>query len=228
MTHFLARLVERARGTARRVEPIIASRFVPPPPSEIAIENESRETRSEPRPAPAAAKSVRETQSEPRSAPAEAKSVPKPDAAIRSESVSTSAETTDVPIEIVRETLLVPQFQEQAPPLVVRQTDSQRNAQPTQTNAIALEKNEATKPKTLRASRATLQREQARAFLSKTVLASLPDEPRDQAPIVRVTIGRIDVRAAPAPVPPPRKPLPSPGPALTLDAYLKQRKEATR
>jgi len=228
MKHFLARLVERARGTARRIEPIIASRFARPPPLETAIENESRETLSEPRPAPAEAKSVRETLSEPRSAPAEAKLVPKPDAAIRSESVSTSAETTDVPIEIVRETLLVPQFQEQVPPLVVRQTDSQRNAQSTQTNAIALEKNEATKPKTLRASRVRPQIEQPRAFFSKTVLASLPDEPRDQAPIVRVTIGRIDVRAAPVPPAPPRKPARAPGPVLTLDAYLKARKEGAR
>jgi hypothetical protein len=211
MTHFLARLVERARGTARRIEPIIASRFAPRPPSEIAIENESRQTQSEQRPASA-----------------EAKSVPKPDAAIRSESVSTSAETTDVPIEIVRETLLVPQFQEQVPPLVVSQTDSQRNAQPTQIDAIALEKNEAIKPKMLRASRVTPQRAQPRPFLSKTVLASLPDEPRDQAPIVRVTIGRIEVRAAPPPVAPPRKPARAPGPVLTLDAYLKSRKEGAR
>jgi len=228
MKHFLARLVERARGTARRIEPIIASRFAPPPPSDIAIENESRETQSEPRPAPAEAKLVRKTQSEPRPVPAEAKLVPKPDAAIRSESVSTPAETTDVPIEIVRETLLVPEFQEQVPPLVVRQTDSQRNAQPTQINAIALEKNEATKPKTPRASRATPRRAQSRAFLSKTVLASLPDEPRDQAPIVRVTIGRIDVRAAPAPPPPPRKAAGPAPPVLTLDAYLKERKEGRR
>ena len=36
MTHFLGRLVERARGTAPRVEPIVAPRFAPAPMAEIA------------------------------------------------------------------------------------------------------------------------------------------------------------------------------------------------
>ena len=40
MTHFLGRLVERARGTAPRVEPIIAPRFAPTPSAETATEVE--------------------------------------------------------------------------------------------------------------------------------------------------------------------------------------------
>jgi hypothetical protein len=38
MTHFLARLVERARGTAPRVEPILVPRFAPAPVVEISSE----------------------------------------------------------------------------------------------------------------------------------------------------------------------------------------------
>ena len=41
MSHFLARLVERARGTAPRVEPIVAPRFAPTPIVEIASEVET-------------------------------------------------------------------------------------------------------------------------------------------------------------------------------------------
>ena len=40
MTHFLARLVERARGTAPHVEPLIAPRFASDPPMEITTEVE--------------------------------------------------------------------------------------------------------------------------------------------------------------------------------------------
>ena len=56
----------------------------------------------------------------------------------------------------------------------------------------------------------------------------LPNEPTSEAPIVRVTIGRIEVRAVPAPAAPARKPSRASGPKLTLDAYLKSRKEGTR
>src|SRR5438093_1643798 len=41
MSHFLARLVERARGTAPRVEPVLAPRFAPAPIVEIASEVEA-------------------------------------------------------------------------------------------------------------------------------------------------------------------------------------------
>jgi hypothetical protein len=53
--------------------------------------------------------------------------------------------------------------------------------------------------------------------------------PPDARPVIRVTIGRIDVRA----VMPPAPPAPTPGgapprPALTLEAYLSQRNEGRR
>ena len=41
MSHFLARLVERARGTAPRVEPLVVPRFAPTPIAEIASEVET-------------------------------------------------------------------------------------------------------------------------------------------------------------------------------------------
>jgi hypothetical protein len=212
MKHFLARLVERARGTAPHVEPIIAPRFLPASAAEAAPETE------------AAPKSNGEKMTPPPDKPSLL-----PVTARKGEPAQPRGDAAEAPIEVVQETLLVPPGIPEAPaPFVVRQTDSQRNGQSTQTNAIALEKNEATKPKTLRASHAKPQRAQPRAFLSETVLASLPDEPRDQAPIVRVTIGRIDVRAAPAPPLPSRKPARHAGPTLTLDAYLKQRKEGAR
>jgi len=41
MSHFLARLVERARGSAARVEPLLTPRFAPTPIVEIASELEA-------------------------------------------------------------------------------------------------------------------------------------------------------------------------------------------
>jgi hypothetical protein len=54
-----------------------------------------------------------------------------------------------------------------------------------------------------------------------------PNEWPEQPPIVRVTIGRIDVRATP-PAVPSRKSSTRSEPKLTLDAYLKSRREGTR
>jgi hypothetical protein len=54
-----------------------------------------------------------------------------------------------------------------------------------------------------------------------------PDESPVQPPIVRITIGRIDVRATP-PAVPLRKPSARSEPKLTLDAYLKSRREGRR
>jgi hypothetical protein len=54
-----------------------------------------------------------------------------------------------------------------------------------------------------------------------------PNESPEQPTIVRVTIGRIDVRAT-TPAVPSRKSSPRSEPKLTLDAYLKSRREGTR
>src|SRR4029453_17206521 len=54
-----------------------------------------------------------------------------------------------------------------------------------------------------------------------------PNESSEQPPIVRVTIGRIDVRPTP-PAVPSRKSSTHSDPKLTLDAYLKSRREGRR
>jgi len=54
-----------------------------------------------------------------------------------------------------------------------------------------------------------------------------PNESPEQPPIVRVTIGRIDVRATP-PAVASRKASTRSEPKLTLDAYLKSRRESAR
>ena len=54
-----------------------------------------------------------------------------------------------------------------------------------------------------------------------------PNETSEEPPIVRVTIGRIDVRATPIAAPSRKSPTRS-EPKLTLEAYLKSRKEGAR
>jgi len=56
----------------------------------------------------------------------------------------------------------------------------------------------------------------------------VPPAPTAVAPTIRVTIGRIEVRAAAPPTPPEPEPTHRPEPALSLDAYLKLRREAAR
>jgi len=58
-------------------------------------------------------------------------------------------------------------------------------------------------------------------------MAPLPmhQEKADQKPNIRVTIGRIEVRAALPPAPPPRAQPVRRRPALPLDQYLKRRSE---
>ena len=56
----------------------------------------------------------------------------------------------------------------------------------------------------------------------------VPPAPTAAAPTIRVTIGRIEVRAAAPPAPPEPEPTHRPEPALSLDDYLKGRREAVR
>jgi hypothetical protein len=225
MTHFLARLAERARGAAPRVEPLIVSQFAPwdlssgDTVSEITTEIE----------APAAVTPPRELKPAAATSPRESKPVPRRAGRAASENAAQSlaAQTTSAEeekIEIVPEPLLIPQLPKHSQPLVVRQTQIERQVLEHPSGPAVLEKQPA-KPKTRRQKSQT----PAQQPLSRERVAfSLAPEPRDQAPIVRVTIGRIDVRAAPTPAPPPRKAAQPVPPVLTLDAYLKERKEGRR
>jgi hypothetical protein len=226
MTHFLARLAERARGTALRVEPLIVSDFAPSDLSGIDTVSEIT-TEIE---APAAATPTGESKP-PRATPPprESKSVPPRagQALVQNTPQSPPAETLDAgerKIEIVPEPLLIPQPPTHSQALVVGHTQIEHHVLEHSSERAVLEKQPA-KPKTRRLKSQT----SAQQPLSPDHVAfSFAPEPRDQAPIVRVTIGRIDVRAAPSPAPPTLKPRRPVGPTLTLDAYLKERKEGLR
>jgi hypothetical protein len=229
MTHFLSRLVDRARGTALRVEPIIAPRFAPTdllgaeilPEITTEIESPAASPPSGPKPVP------------PRT---ETRSVEEK----RSSRAADAHDAEETRIEIVMEPLLVPQVQERVHSLVVRHADTPREIleESRGTAAAQLQVAKSKSPRgTAAAAQPVAKRQSQRGNLKRSTLSPLkqgddalrfPAEPRAQAPIVRVTIGRIEVRAAPAPAPPPRKPARAPGPVLTLDAYLKSRKEGAR
>jgi len=72
--------------------------------------------------------------------------------------------------------------------------------------------------------RATSPRSIAHAHLDRTNegVNSNDHKTIELSPVVKVTIGRVEVRAAPAPERPAQRPKPS-GPALSLDDYLKVR-----
>lgn len=72
--------------------------------------------------------------------------------------------------------------------------------------------------------RIAIHREPAKTMSEKDEMAFV--EPSSPPPNIRVTIGRVEVRAImpPEPKAPPAKPS-RPGPALSLDDYLKQRNE---
>jgi hypothetical protein len=224
MTHFLARLVERARGTAPRIEPLIASRFAP---VDFADSNAVPEITAAIE-APAAA--TRESESKPPKAipaPRESKSVLPcaGQAVVENTPQSSPAGTLDAgerKIEVVREPSLIRQLPTHSQALVVRHTQIDHHVLEHPSERPALERQPA-KPTTRRLS----SRTSGQRPLSPDDVA-FAIEGRHQAPIVRVTIGRIDVRATPTLEPSPRKPARQIRPSLTLDAYLKERKEGRR
>jgi hypothetical protein len=213
MTHFLARLVDRARGTAPRVEPIIAPRFAPVGsldkelPQEISTEIESPIARPVGRQKPLAQK-------------AEAARRAK-----KSQSDSADGhEREETTLELETKPLLVPQDRAQTQSLIVRQKNTAREIHEERRGITTVP------PRVVKSRNVRANLEKSPLRLS-SLLDSEPrfsDEPRGQAPIVRVTIGRIDVRAAPTPERSPRKPVRQIGPTLTLDGYLKERKEGRR
>jgi hypothetical protein len=214
MTHFLARLVDRARGTAPRVEPLIAPRFAASESlgtellPETSIEMEARPV--VPMPAP-----------------------PNPDrqetARPQEERKSSTASTNDheneerPATELEVEPLLVPPIAQPQQSSVARQKEESGGV----LESSHLSINQGVPVVTRQKQRTRLTRS-TRGAVPAIGELRLPNDSDGQAPIVRVTIGRIDVRAAPTPAPPARKSPPQSGPTLTLDAYLQQRKEGKR
>ncbi len=220
MTHFLARLVERARGTAPRVEPIVAPRFAPAPTTEVATEFE----------APASVASRPDEMAQ-RNKPAADKLVRQENKPHRAEESRHGGRAAPEP-----ENLLVPKAILVAPSQtsVVRRLDPEdvifpprsNGARPKQSAAQATPTRPGSPPPATTGRREVVAGGVDPGHIERLRIS--PNEPANERPIVRVTIGRIDVRAAPAPSAPARKPAPRSEPKLTLDAYLKSRQEGAR
>jgi len=211
MSHFLARLVERARGTAPRVEPAVAPRFAPTPIVEIASEVETG--RQEP--------NHQQLTVEESSSPLAVVNQEAPPEKAESK-ISRESEKRSLPQQ--PEELLVPMEKSAVDSaLFVRPS-------PSTDRLVAAVKNGMVRRDPFTASRskrprpATPLTTRSQSF-DRDLLT--PNESSEQPPIVRVTIGRIDVRATPQAVPSRKSPTRS-EPKLTLDAYLKSRREGAR
>jgi hypothetical protein len=211
MSHFLARLVQRARGSAPRVEPFVAPRFAPTPIVEIASEVEAQlPERRDQQPAV-------EESSSPRA-------VVQQEAPARKAEPNVLREPEKSSLPQQPEKLLVPMAKSAVDSTVfVRPSPSTNRPVPAAQNGM-VRRNSFTASRSKRPQPATPLTTTSRNF-ERGLLT--PNESPDQVPIVRVTIGRIDVRATP-PAVPSRKWSARSEPKLTLDAYLKSRREGTR
>ena len=218
MSHYLARLVERAVGTVGRVEPIIAPLFAAAPLSEISEKPLAPARPTSPE-VPRATAATPSRPATPEVPPATA-ATPSPPSLVRQETNSAAIFNLaqQNPIELIPEALLVTPKQSPAPAV--------GQQEPTAVIA-ALPKRSAFPAQARRRPFVRQSRHEPRSSVSAHFLAPA-NESTSQPPIVRVTIGRIDVRAAPAPAAPTRKTAPLSGPKLTLDAYLNARKEGAR
>ena len=225
MSHFLARLVERERGTAARVEPLVTPRFAPTPIVEIASEVET------PPPERRDQQPKVEEVSPPRAVVQQEAPAKKAEPKILRESDKSShaatsrftpAHKSSPPQQ--REKLLVPvEMNAMDSMAVVRPSPSADQSVPTVNNGM-VRKNLFTASRLKRPQPAIPLTTRSKRF-ERDLLT--PDESSEQPPIVRVTIGRIDVRAMPPAAPSPKSSARS-EPKLTLDAYLKSRREGTR
>jgi len=203
MSHFLARLVDRARGTAPRVEPLITPRFAPAPIFEVGSEAESLPSGREQQPAIAR----------------QALSAEKPGAKRVWEPEKPQVLPENPVVDRKPEKLLVPITEGLG--LVVRPSQADNRALPSSQNGERLLEPSAAKPSPRSAARVSTMLRHFENHLTT------PGESAQESPIVRVTIGRIDVRATPTAVPPRKSPARS-EPKLTLEAYLKSRQEGGR
>jgi len=211
MSHFLARLVERARGTALRVEPVVASRFAPTPIVEIASEVETPPSqRRDQQP-------TAEEKSSPRAIVQQEPPAEKAEVTIGRESERSSLPQPPgkllVPMEMsaVDSTVFVRRLKSDDRPVPAVKNSVVRR------NSFTASRSKRTRPAT---SITTTSRNLERGLFA-------PNESSEEPPIVRVTIGRIDVRATPIAAPSRKSPTRS-EPKLTLEAYLKSRKEGAR
>jgi hypothetical protein len=200
MSHFLARLVERARGTALRVEPVVASRFAPTPIVEGASEVEALPPGREQQPTIAR----------------QALSAEKPGAKRVWEWEKPSVLPENSAAHREPEKLLVPMAEHST--MLVK--PGANRAEPLGKNGKAL----VPAPVAKRPRSAAPVPTTSRYFEDHPLR---PNETSEEPPIVRVTIGRIDVRATPLAAPSRKSPTRS-EPKLTLEAYLKSRKEGAR
>jgi hypothetical protein len=224
MTHFLDRLVERARGTVPLVEPIIAPRFAPAPVAEIATEEEAtpptRRATQETRAANETRDVVVRQEAPPMEEPRRRKGEPP----------TRETEEKEETVEVAPQGLLVPlqppnDIEIAPPPAWTRGSESLRSDVPPHVRsapALPVVRRGKHQPPS------AAPRPSGRPALSASPLTFPNETHSNERPIVRVTIGRIEVRAAPAPSTPPRKPAPRSEPKLTLDAYLKARQEGAR
>ena len=211
MSHFLARLVERARGTAARVEPMVAPRFAPTAIVEITSEIET------PRPERGDQQPTVEKKSSPRAVPHQEAPAAKGEAKILRES-----EKPSLPQQ--PEKLLVPMEKSVVnSTTIVRPSLSGDSPVPAMKNGM-VRRSSFTPSRSKRPRPPTPLTTTSWNFEHDLLT---PNESPQQQPIVRVTIGRIDVRATP-PAAPSRKSSTRSEPKLTLDAYLKSRREGTR
>ena len=198
MNHFLARLVERARGTAPQVEPLIAPKFAPAPIIEIATEVEA--------PAPAIVR--------PEIAAGRGEQIPS------EEKIAPGAEE----LLVAPETILA-----RPSPAIVRRIGSQEIAAPTKSKGTGTTTRPGSgPPATMGLVAGSVNPGSCGAVPATHRAPTRSNESHVEPPIVRVTIGRIDVRAETPSAPPVRKSSPRSEPKLTLARYLRERKEECR
>jgi hypothetical protein len=218
MSHFLARLVERARGRAARIEPLVTPRFATTPIVEIASEVEaSPPERRDQQP------TVEEISSR--------RAVVQPEAPSKKAEPKTLWESDESPLppEIVApdpepKKVLVPPKMVAAESTVVVGRPQARDRPALLVKNGAVKKQSVAPPPAKRLRSATPVTTTLRNIEHDLLT---PNESAEQPPIVRITIGRIDVRATP-PAALSRKSPAHSEPKLTLDAYLKSRREGTR
>ena len=223
MTHFLARLVERTRGEVPRVEPIVAPRFAAAAAAGVTAPEAVNGT------SPALAREAQSAPNQPIVRQPHSEFEGPTVAKKKSDIAVPRKETTEPVVEVVPETLLIPRPEKNGPaaPNASPRTRGsgflRRDVLP-HVQTRATESSVGASPARPRTS----MRQNPVAPATDTGPVFPPNEPTNERPIVRVTIGRIEVRAAPAPVAPTKKAGASAAPKLTLDAYLQSRKEGAR